>query len=45
VRIMIAVIALMVVSVLSIATMPSSGDGMGESGDHLQSSVRQTVQN
>ncbi|WP_160005862.1 hypothetical protein [Rhizobium sp. 18055] len=44
-RIMIVVIALMVVSVLSIATMPSSGGGMGESGDHLQSSVRQTAQN
>jgi hypothetical protein len=42
---MIAVIALMVVSVLSIAVMPSSGDGMSESGDHLQSSVRQTAAN
>ncbi|MBO9123461.1 MULTISPECIES: hypothetical protein [unclassified Rhizobium] len=44
-RIMIAVIALMVVSVLSIAAMPSSGDGMGENGGHLQSTVRQTTPN
>ncbi|MBB3963950.1 hypothetical protein [Rhizobium metallidurans] len=44
-RIMIAVIALMVVSVLSIVALPSSGGGMGENGDSLQSRVRQTTPN
>lgn len=44
-RIMIAVIALMVVSVLSIAAMSPSGDGAQAAGDQLQARVPDTAQN
>ncbi|WP_156408900.1 hypothetical protein [Rhizobium sp. Root708] len=44
-RIMIVVIAVMVVSVLSIAIMSPSSDGNVLDDGHLQASIRQTAQN
>ncbi|WP_198928665.1 hypothetical protein [Rhizobium sp. AC44/96] len=44
-RIMIAVIAAMVISVLSIVIMSPSGDAGEANGAHLQASIRQTSQN
>jgi hypothetical protein len=42
---MVAVIAIMVVSVLSIAAMSPSGDGAQAAGDKLQARVPEPVQN